>query len=296
MLGVYINPMGDFLGPPDCDEEKADSFSQSMLPLMCKSRSLIDNTTRHWSTIRYSPTSCVSNSLEQQLLEAVDDMFVSVLRHERLCYSQVSPQQLLQHLVGTYNIVTEETLEDNLSRLSAWNLDEGMEVLYTQISNVQHFAAEPGVTHIISDSTAIHLVLTALERTGMFTDVYANWRKRRPADHTVTNFKVDMDHAWKERNRRVKAKDVCYHDALSAGMQALPAGRKNAQPLHSKPVITVDKNVSMYYCWSHSLGFSDKHTSHSCLNKKVGYQDNATIKLRKGGRTNLNIRGPRNCI
>lgn len=238
----------------------------------------------------------VANALKQQLLDAVDDMFVSVLRHQRLRYSQVSPQQLLQHLVDTYNIITEETLEDNRSRLSAeWNPDEGMEVLYTRITNVQQFAAEAGVTHMISDSTAIHLVLTALERTGMFTDACADWRKRRPTDHTLDNFKADMDHAWKERNRRVKAKDVGYHDALSANMQALAADKENILPVaHTKPVVNVDKNVSMYYCWSHGLGFSEKHTSHSCLNKKDGHQDDATIKLRKGGSTHLNVGGTRN--
>ncbi len=89
----------------------------------------------------------------------------------------------------TYNIVTEETLEDNRSRLSAeWNPDEGMEILYTRITNVQQFAAESGVAHTISDSTAIHLVLTALEWTGMFTDACADWRKRKPADQTVDAF------------------------------------------------------------------------------------------------------------
>ena len=106
----------------------------------------------------------VSNAIKQQLLEAVDDMFVSVLRHQRLRYSQVTPLQLMQHLVDNYDIVTEETLEDNRGCLGAeWNPDEGMEVLYTRITNVQQFAAEAGATHIISDATAMHLVLTALE-------------------------------------------------------------------------------------------------------------------------------------
>ncbi len=73
----------------------------------------------------------VANALKQQLLEAVDGMFVSVLSHQRLRYSQASPQQNLQHLVDTYNIVTAETLENNRSHLNAeWNPDKGMEVLY----------------------------------------------------------------------------------------------------------------------------------------------------------------------
>ena len=40
---------------------------------------------------RYMLHANVSNALKQQLLEAVDDMLVSVLRHQRLRYSQVSP-------------------------------------------------------------------------------------------------------------------------------------------------------------------------------------------------------------
>ena len=58
----------------------------------------------------------VSNALKQQILEAVDDMFISVLRHQGLLrYSQVPPPQLLQHLLDTYDIVTEAR---NLGRQS----------------------------------------------------------------------------------------------------------------------------------------------------------------------------------
>ena len=103
----------------------------------------------------------------------------------------------------------------------------------------------------------------------MFTDAYADWRKRTPADQTLTNFKINMDHAWKERNQHVKAKDIGYHYALSASMQALAAGKENITPKQATPAVLVDKNVSMYYCWSHGLGFNDKHTSHSSLNKRM---------------------------
>ena len=224
----------------------------------------------------------VSNAIKQQLLKAVDDMFVSLLRHQRLRYSQVTPLQLMKHSLDTYNIVTtEETLEDNRGRLGAeWNLDEGMEVLYFRITNVQQFAAEAGAHHIISDAIAIHLVLTALERTGMFTDAFADWRKHAPGTQTLATFKTDMNHAWKERNRRVLAKSVGYHDAPSANAQALSIGKENKPPATAnKPAATVG-TVPMFYCWSHGLGFSEQHTSHSCNNKKEGHQDDATIKIR----------------
>jgi hypothetical protein len=237
----------------------------------------------------------VSNALKQQILEAVEDMFVSVLRHQHLRYSQVTPLQLLQHLSDTYNIITEETLEDNRSRLSIdWNPDDGMEILYTRITDVQQFAIEAGVQHAISDATAMYLILTALERTGMFTDACANWRKRTPAEQTITNFKTDMNHAWKERNRRVKAKDVGYHDTLHVNKEAMAAHKENKLPTGAtqKPDVMVD-TIPMFYCWSHGLGFSANHTSCTCNNKKEGHKDEATIKQRKGGSTFINVGGNR---
>ena len=139
----------------------------------------------------------------------------------------------------------------------------------------------------------MHLILTALERTGMFTEACADWRKRKPAELTIANFKTDMDHAWKERNRRVKAKDVGYHDALSAKTEAMSANKENKAPANGQSAIKVD-NIKMYYCWSHGLGFNDKHTSHYCNNKKEGHQDDASIKARKGGSTFLNVGNTRN--
>ena len=242
---------------------------------------------------RYTLHANVANALKQQLLDAVDDMYVSVLRHQRLRYSQVPPHQILQHLLDHYNLITEETLEDNRNRLSDdWNPDDGMEVLYTRITTVQQFAAEAGAAHAISDATAMHLILTTLERTGMFIDACADWRKRKPAEQTLVNFKHDMDHAWKERNRRVKAKDAGYHNALSATAEALSADKENKPPPNGKPTIKVD-NISMYYCWSHGLGFSSKHTGHTCNNQKDGHQPDATIKNRMGGSTYLNVGGTR---
>jgi hypothetical protein len=100
---------------------------------------------------------------------------------------------------------------------------------------------EAGAMHNISDATAIHFVLTALEPTGMFTDTCADRKHLTPDNQTLINFKRDMDHTWDERNRRVKANDVGYHDALSARMAALSAGKENTPPSQaSKPSATVE--------------------------------------------------------
>jgi hypothetical protein len=110
----------------------------------------------------------------------------------------------------------------------------------------------------------------------------------------LANFKLNNNHAWKERNRRVLAKSAGYHDALSATVQALAAVGKETRPsTNAKPAATVG-TVPMFYCWLHGLGFSEQHTSHSCNNKKDGHQDDATIKIRKGGSTHLNVGGNRN--
>jgi hypothetical protein len=159
-----------------------------------------------------------------------------------------------------------------------------METLYTKITNAQQFARTAGAMHQIPDATAIYLTLAVIEKSGAFNEPCSNWRKRPEADQTMANFHADMDHTWKEHNRHMKSSDAGYHQALVA----------NANNTTRTPDVLVD-TVPMYYCWSHGLGFNEKHDSKTCNNKKEGHQETATIKNRMGGSTSICVgnRGPR---
>jgi hypothetical protein len=231
---------------------------------------------------RFTIHNNVCLELKRLVLAAVDDDYVSTLRHRRLRYAQVSIEQLLTHLNNTYSEITQEVLEKNRSNISAeWNPDDGIETIFTRITDARQFAEEAGDAHVIPESTAIFLALTAIENTGVFVDACSAWRKRTAAQQTLDNFQADFKHAAKERNRSIKAK--------SAGYQALltTKEKENVPPLvssdHNPKADVIVDGVEMFYCWSHGLGFNPKHTSCTCEKKKDGHRDDATIKNRKGG-------------
>jgi hypothetical protein len=218
--------------------------------------------------------------LKRMILAAVGDNYVSTLQHPLLRYAQVTVEALLQHLTDTYSEITQEVLENNRSKISAeWNPDDGIETIFTRITDAQQFAAAAGDDHIIPASTAMYLALTAIDNTGVFLEPCADWRKRHLAEQTLANFTADFTHAWKELNRHISAKAARYQALLATKEE----DNESISPaLSSKPDVNVD-GIKMYYCWSHGLGFNSNHTSCTCKTKKDRHRDDAMIRSRKGG-------------
>jgi hypothetical protein len=160
---------------------------------------------------RFEMHNNVCLELKRMILAAVGDKYVSTLQHPLLHYAQVTVEALLQHLTDTYSEITQEVLENNRSKISAeWNPDDGIETIFTRITDAQQFAAAAGDDHIIPASTPMYLALTAIDNTGVFLEPCADWRKRHLAEQTLANFTADFTHAWKERNRRISAKAAGY--------------------------------------------------------------------------------------
>lgn len=159
-----------------------------------------------------------------------------------------------------------------------WNPDDGVEVIFTRITDARQFAAAAGAANAITEATATYLGVTAIENTGMFDDACSEWQKLDAANQTLARFRTDFTHAAKERNRHATAKSAGYQALTTTGMDT----KENKSPQESKPHVVVD-SINMFYCWTHGLGFSSNHTSCTCKKKADGHCDDATIKDRKGG-------------
>ncbi len=183
-------------------------------------------------------------------------------------------------MTDTYSEITQEVLENNRSKISAeWNPDDGIEMIFTHITDAQQFAAAAGDDHIIPASTAMYLALTAIDNTGVFLEPCADWRKCHLAEQMLPNFTANFTHVWKECNHRISAKAARYQALLTTKEEE----KENISPaMSSKPDVNID-GIKMYFCWSHGLGFISNHTSCTCKTKKDGHDDDATIHSHKGG-------------
>jgi hypothetical protein len=229
----------------------------------------------------------VVQELKQQIVAAVDPLYLSVLKDRNWGFSDVTPAAMLAHLKDTYGENTQFAREQNRNRLSEeWNPDDPIENLWTRIADVRTYATAAGQP--IDEAEAIELTLAVLERTGVFTTAYDDWRKLDEATWTLALFMTTFTAANTERVRRLTIRTAGFHGA-NAAVPATPS-RQTASMIQ-QPVITSPGagGTVIYYCWSHGYSKNAAHTSATCNNKREGHKNDANSEDRKGGNERMGV-------
>ena len=241
-------------------------------------RSLQDyNTFRH--TVR---------ELKQQLIAAVDPLYINMLEDDMFGYANVAPRDILDHLKTTYGKLTPDDVENNRNTLTAeWNPDDPIEDLWKRITDAKRFATRAGEP--ITDATALRLTLMVLKRSGVFATATHKWRAKPTAEQTMANFQLHFNFENKERIRQLTADGGGYHGTKRTNIPAtiLPSASAATDATTITTTtgtsnITAD-NIKLYYCWTHGLGRNPNHTSQTCKKKGEGHQDTATFTDMQGG-------------
>ena len=232
----------------------------------------------------------VSERLKKLILEAVDSKYLATLEDDTMGYATVTPQAMLAHLIATYGPIKPADLDANRERLvAAWTPEESVEDLWKRIRECQIFAAAGG--EAITDATAMRLTLTVFAKTGVFHSAVDKWKDKPAVQHTMANFQA---HFKEENDRRMETLT-----SAQAGFQranAVTASEANdtfpgddntphvafaATTIADKP--TPANGTTVYYCWTHGIGFNATHTSATCKAPKPGHSTTATLRNMQGG-------------
>ena len=117
---------------------------------------------------------------------------------------------MLAHLKDTYGLLTPNEIEANCAMVSAaWNPDELIKDLWLHIRNAQTHAT--GAGKLISDASAMHLTLLALESTGVFESALHDWHIKNEANKMLDNFKVHFNNENDEWLHKLTAQTAGYH-------------------------------------------------------------------------------------
>jgi hypothetical protein len=158
----------------------------------------------------------VGKALRQQLLSAVDDIYVRSLRDRITGFANVSVWQMLTHLLTTYGRVTPNDLQLNDQRLrTPYSIDQPLESLIAQVEDAVAYAAAGG-----QDYTAAQIVNVAyslLLATGQFEVACREWRLMAVANKTWPNWKIHFAAAYNDiRESAVTSKAAGFHGAHAA--------------------------------------------------------------------------------
>jgi len=136
-------------------------------------------------------------ALKQQLLGAVDNMFVSALSDPHVRYANISTMQLLTHLYNTYAKITDYNLEENKEAMAAnYDVNLPIETFFKRIEEcVQYTAA--GSTPFAAAQVA-STAFRSIQKTGMFTDECKIWKRLPTPEKTRAQLKIDFTLAHNE--------------------------------------------------------------------------------------------------
>jgi hypothetical protein len=158
----------------------------------------------------------VSTELKAQILTAVEATHLCELEDADFGFTDVTPQEMLQHLQTNYAVLTPEALEANHSSLSdPWNPDEPLENLWRKIFEVQRTIATAGGAPIM-DVAAITLTLAMFETSGLLSTTTQQWRVCPVVQWTLPTFQSDFTLANTERIQQTTAAGAGFHGANAA--------------------------------------------------------------------------------
>jgi hypothetical protein len=241
-------------------------------------------------TMLFTTYQAVRTALTNQIIAAVEPTYLQALNDIDFGFSDVQPYAMLTHLKTTYGVLTGLEIEKNRARLSdAWDTSSPIETLWARISEIRRIATN--ANQDIGDTAVIALVLPMFERTGLFTHSINAWNGMDLVGQTYDRFMTHFTRANELRITALTSADLKFADAnaatyLSAATQMVTPPRINNTGGINNRTDTGSVSVSgnrMYYCWSHGLGSSEKHTGHTCKNTKPGHIADATAFRRQGG-------------
>jgi hypothetical protein len=160
-----------------------------VLPANATAAQINANRNRHLENIKLFRThNNVQSAFKQQLLVAVDDIYVPTLHNTHTAYAMVTMLQILTHLYTTYGKLTPMAMQKNDRHFrNPYNPASPFEMMVQQIEDSQDFAVAGHRAY-----TAQQIVSNAyslIYNMGMFIDACREWRRRPENEKTWTHFK-----------------------------------------------------------------------------------------------------------
>ncbi len=168
------------------------------------------------ATKRFKEVHAADKALKQQIIGAVENLYIRTLNHRITGFANVTTRQMLVHLYTTYGRLSPADIQDNDTAMKkSYSADEPIETLFHQIEDGIELADDAGATYSLAQIIAIAYNL--IFATGMFPDDCREWRRRPLIEKTWDNFKAAFATAHQEyRETQTTSKQAGYHSANSA--------------------------------------------------------------------------------
>ena len=145
--------------------------------------------TRQWREFKN-----VSTALKNQLLSAVDDIYVHALRDRHVGYMNQTIRNILTHLFNNYGNITQLELEDNDTKMrTLWDPNSPFDCLVQQLEDGQDYADDGGQPY--TTDQLLRIAYTLVFKTGLYFEDCKAWNAKPNNEKTWSNFKEHFQRA-----------------------------------------------------------------------------------------------------
>ena len=144
---------------------------------------------RHTEDLRpWREFKTVNIALKNQLLSALDDIYIRALKDRHVGYMNQTIRAILQHLFDNYGNITPLELEHNDTKMHAtWDPNSPFDYLVKQIKDGQDYADDGGQPY--TTEQLLRIAYTLVFKTGLYFEDCKTWNTRPAHQHTWDNFK-----------------------------------------------------------------------------------------------------------
>lgn len=155
-------------------------------------------------------------ALKQQVIGAINNMYLRTLRHRVTGFANVTTRQMLDHLYASYGRLSPADLQENDKRLrTPYDPNQPIEAFIDQVEDAVSLAAAARAPY--SPAQIVAVSYTIMFTTGMFPEACREWRRRPIGEQTWANFKTTFTEAHQDyRDSQATATQAGYHHANAA--------------------------------------------------------------------------------
>ena len=137
------------------------------------------------------------------ILEAVDNEFLSEIEHDTLGYLNVTPRQMIGHLLSRGGALDFADTRDLLAeRDGEWNVTENPQLYFNRVEKAIKGLIRNGINSDLNERRDI--ALFHLKATGEFDPAVREWETKPAADKTWANIKTFITAEYAKENKQNK--------------------------------------------------------------------------------------------
>jgi hypothetical protein len=236
---------------------------------------------------RYFEKRSLQSQLQKLIIQATPLRYIKKLAHGTRGFANVTPSDLLQHLITKYGTIKRKDLEDNLQRIKTpWNPDTPIEDVFNMGEECRQLAADG--QDPITDMAYLRILLTTFRQSGAMDIAFQHWDI---LPETTQTLEFAIEHFTNADNSRMQSKE--YLQDILAASPAIQAQSSTLPPppgARTRTQWPPDGTLNgFHYCWTHGIA---AHPGAHCFSPAKGHIPDATLRNRQGGSTTARV-GPR---